>query len=184
MADLPIIVQGPTVVLTPPERENVPTYWRWICDPEANAGLADSGACVTIENEYDWYDSRVAKASPESVNFEMHERNGMRLIGNCGIFDIDRAAGTAECGILIGEKDCWNHGYGTETMVLLARYAFDTLGLSNLMLRVYDFNEHALAAYRRAGFHEVGRRRRIRHGGRLVDEIIMDILPGEVPALP
>jgi len=44
MADLPIIVQGPTVVLTPPERENVPTYWRWICDPEANAGLVDSGA--------------------------------------------------------------------------------------------------------------------------------------------
>jgi len=139
---------------------------------------------VTIENEYDWYDSRVAKASPESVNFDMHERNGMRLIGNCSIFDIDRAAGTAECGILIGEKDCWHRGYGTETMVLLARYAFDTLALSNLMLRVYDFNEHALAAYRTAGFHEVGRRRRIRHGGRLVDEIIMDILPGEVPPLP
>jgi len=85
---------------------------------------------VTIENEYDWYDSRVAKASPESVNFDMHERNGMRLIGNCSIFDIDRAAGTAECGILIGEKDCWHRGYGTETMVLLARYAFDTLALS------------------------------------------------------
>jgi len=57
----------------------VPTYWHWICDPEVNAGLVDTGACVTIENEYDWYDRRVAKASPESVNFDIHERNGMRL---------------------------------------------------------------------------------------------------------
>jgi len=120
----------------------------------------------------------VAKASPESVNFDIHERNGMRLVGDCGIFDIDRVAGTAECGILIGEKDCWNRGYGTETMVLLAQYAFDTLGLCNLMLHVYDFNTRAIAAYRRAGFHEAGRRRHIRHGGQLVDEIIMDILPG------
>ena len=184
MADLPIIVQGTAVVLTPQQRENVPTYWHWICDPEVNAGLVDTGACVTIENEYDWYDRSVAKASPESVNFDIHERNGMRLVGDCGIFDIDHAAGTAECGILIGEKDCWNRGYGTETMVLLARYAFDTLGLCNLMLHVYDFNTRAIAAYRRAGFHEAGRRRHIRHGGQLVDEIIMDILPGEVAVLP
>ena len=184
MADLPIIVQGTAVVLTPQQRENVPTYWHWICDPEVNAGLVDTGACVTIENEYDWYDRSVAKASPESVNFDIHERNGMRLVGDCGIFDIDRVAGTAECGILIGEKDCWNRGYGTETMVLLAQYAFDTLGLCNLMLHVYDFNTRAIAAYRRAGFHEAGRRRHIRHGGQLVDEIIMDILPGEVAILP
>ena len=184
MADLPIIVQGTRVVLTPQQRENVPTYWHWICDPEVNDGLADTGACVTIENEYDWYDSRVAKASPESVNFDIHEKNGMRLVGDCAIFDIDRVAGTAECGILIGERDCWNRGYGTETMVLLAQYAFDTLGLANLMLRVYDFHTRAIAAYRRAGFHEAGRRRHIRHGGHLVDEIIMDILPGEAGVLP
>jgi RimJ/RimL family protein N-acetyltransferase len=117
------------------------------------------------------------------VNFDIHEVYGMRLVGECILFDIDHAAGTAELGLIIGEKDCWNRGYATETVALLARYAFDVLGLSSAILNVYNFNERAIAAYRRAGFREVGRRRGVRHGARMVQEVIMDIVPGEVGGL-
>ena len=183
MSDIPVIIKGMKVGLTPQQRENVPTYWKWICDPEVNAGLTDIGACVSIETEYEWYDNTVAKAGGGNVNFDIHEVNGMRLVGDCLLFDIDHAAGTAELGIIIGEKDCWNRGYATETVALLAQYAFDILGLSSVILNVYDFNERAVAAYRRAGFREVGRRRGVRHGARLVQEVFMDIVPGEVAGL-
>jgi RimJ/RimL family protein N-acetyltransferase len=183
MSDIPVIIKGTRVALTPRQRENVPTYWKWICDPEVNAGLTDAGACVSIENEYEWYDNNVAKAGGASVNFDVHEVNGMRLVGDCALFDIDHVAGTAELGIIIGEKDCWNRGYATETVALLARYAFDVLGLSSVILHVYDFNERAVAAYRKAGFREVGRRRGVRRGTRIVQEVIMDIVPGEVAGL-
>jgi RimJ/RimL family protein N-acetyltransferase len=183
MGDIPVIINGTKIALTPQQRENVPTYWKWICDPEVNAGLTDVGACVSIENEYEWYDNNVAKASGGSVHFDIHEINGMRLVGDCSLFDIDHAAGTAELGLIIGEKDCWNHGYATETVALLARYAFHVLGLSNVILHVYDFNERAIAACRKGGFREVGRRRGVLLGARVVQEIIMDIVPGEVAGL-
>jgi len=183
MTDLPVITKGTRVALTPQHRDNVPTYWKWICDPEVNAGLTDMGACLPIDNEYLWYDNNVAKAGNTSVNFDIHEVNGMRLVGDCALFDIDHAAGTAELGLIIGEKDCWNQGYATETVALLARYAFDVQALSSVILHVYDFNERAVAAYRRAGFREVGRRRNVRHGARVVQEIIMDIVPGKVAGL-
>jgi RimJ/RimL family protein N-acetyltransferase len=183
MSDVPIIIKGMKVALTPQQRENVPTYWKWICDPEVNAGLTNSGACVSIENEYERYDNNIAKASAGSVNFDIHEVNGMRLVGDCALFDINHVEGTAELGIVIGEKDCWNRGYATETVALLARYAFDVLGLGSVILNVYDFNERAVAAYRKAGFREVGRRRGVRHGALIVQEVIMDIVPGEVAGL-
>ncbi|MFA4932275.1 MAG: GNAT family N-acetyltransferase [Caldisericia bacterium] len=183
MSDIPVIINGTKVALTPQQRDNVPTYWKWICDPEVNAGLTGAGACVSIENEYEWYDNKVAKADGGSVNFDIHEVNGMRLVGDCALFDIEHAAGTAELGLIIGEKDCWNRGYATETVALLARYAFDVLGLSSVILHVYDFNERAVAAYRKAGFREVGRRRGVRHGARIVHEVIMDIVLGEVAGL-
>lgn len=183
VADLPVVIKGTKVALTPQQRENVPTYWKWICDPEVNVGLTDTGACVSIENEYEWYDNNIAKAGGGSVNFDIHEVNGMRLVGDCALFDIDHAAGTAELGLIIGEKDCWNRGYATETVALLARYAFDIQGLTSVILHVYDFNERAVAAYRKAGFHEIGRRRGVHHGTHIVQEIIMDIIPGEVAGL-
>jgi hypothetical protein len=49
MPNLPVIIKGTKVALTPQQRENVPTYWKWICDPAVNAGLTDIGACVSIE---------------------------------------------------------------------------------------------------------------------------------------
>jgi RimJ/RimL family protein N-acetyltransferase len=183
MSDVPVITKGTKVALTPRQRENAPTYWKWICDPEVNPGLTDIGACVSIENEYEWYDNNAGKAGGNSVYFDIHELDSMRLVGDCLLFDIDHAEGTAELGIMIGEKDCWNRGYATETVALLARYAFDVLGLSSVILNVYDFNEWAVAAYRKAGFREVGRRRGVRHGARMVQEVIMDIVPGEVAGL-
>ena len=44
MTDLPVITKGTRVALTPQHRDNVPTYWKWVCDPEVNAGLTDMGA--------------------------------------------------------------------------------------------------------------------------------------------
>ena len=51
MSDNPIIIKGRKVALTPQQRENVPTYWKWICDPEVNAGLTTPGrACPSRTN--------------------------------------------------------------------------------------------------------------------------------------
>ena len=49
------------------------------------------------------------------------------------------------------------------------------IGLHNVMLETYVFNERAKRAYERAGFREIGRRRdAVRALGRRWDSILMD----------
>jgi RimJ/RimL family protein N-acetyltransferase len=81
---------------------------------------------------------------------------------------------------MIGEKDCWNKGYGTETAMLLLDYGFRALGLHNIMLTAFSYNERGLRAYTRAGFKEFGRRREARRfGEQAYDVVYMDCLATE-----
>ncbi|MDF2760844.1 MAG: acetyltransferase, ribosomal protein N-acetylase, partial [Thermomicrobiales bacterium] len=58
--------------------------------------------------------------------------------------------------IVIGEKDVWGQGYGTEATRLMAKEAFDTMGLSEIRLEVFNHNLRAIAAYSRVGFEVTG----------------------------
>jgi hypothetical protein len=57
---------------------------------------------------------------------------------------------------MIGDKREWNKGYGTEVTRLLTRYAFETLNLNRVWLRVYEFNRYAIRAYEKAGYRREG----------------------------
>ena len=59
-------------------------------------------------------------------------------------------------------------------------YGFTGLGLHNIWLSVYASNEHAIRAYSKAGFREIGRRREARKiGGQFYDIVLMDCLATE-----
>lgn len=75
-----------------------------------------------------------------------------REIGSVYFRDIDRTAGCAEYGIFIGEKDALGCGYGTQAAQTALAYAFETLGLRRVFLRVLADNGRAVRSYERAGF--------------------------------
>jgi RimJ/RimL family protein N-acetyltransferase len=76
------------------------------------------------------------------------------LIGSCQLHSIDRAAGSAELQIRIGERHEQGRGYGREAVGLLLRHAFGPLDLRRVTLHVFASNAPALAVYRKAGFTE------------------------------
>ena len=83
-------------------------------------------------------------------------------------------------GIVIGEKEYWSKGYGTDTVRALLRFAFEQMNLNRVELGTFDFNERAQACYRKCGFVEEGRRREDRFiDGRYHDLVIMGILRRE-----
>jgi RimJ/RimL family protein N-acetyltransferase len=133
----------------------------------------------TREAREAWYD-RLAKDEPDTTDFLIYERVTIRPIGKTALDQIDHVARIASLGIIIGERDCWGKGYGTETAILMLDYRFTLLGLHNIMLTVDSYNERAIRAYRRAGFKEIGHRREARRrGGRAYDVISMDCLATE-----
>ncbi|MDP8924170.1 MAG: GNAT family N-acetyltransferase [Chloroflexota bacterium] len=175
----PIVnVVGEKVALGPLRRELIPIYLKWVSDFEVTRTLGLALAPMTLEVEQDWYD-RVTKGE-RIVPFTIYERATLRPIGNTDLTSIDHANRTANFGIMIGEKDCWGKGYGTEATRLMLDYAFTALGLHNVLLLVFAYNERGLRAYRRAGFKEIGRRREARRlAGRAYDVVYMDSLATE-----
>jgi diamine N-acetyltransferase len=174
----PVInITGEKVALGPIRRDLLPLYQRWMNDFEVTRTLGARLRPLTHEAEEAWYD----EASKKDILFTLYERATMRPIGNTGLHDIDHFHRGAEFGLLIGEKECWGKGYGTEATRLMLDYGFNALGLHNIVLTVFSFNERGLRAYTRAGFREIGRRREaFRLGGEPHDVVYMDCLSSEM----
>ena len=171
-------IEGELVALGPLRRELLPLYQRWINDLGTTRTLDLPPQPMTLEKEQDWYDQN--SRAENSVPFTIYERDTLRPIGNTGLDGVDHRNRTATFGIVIGEPDCRGKGYGTETARLMLDFAFTALGLYNVMLMVFEFNPAGIKAYEKAGFKEIGRRRKSRMmGGKLWDDIYMDCLSSE-----
>jgi RimJ/RimL family protein N-acetyltransferase len=172
----PLLAVGTRAALGPLRRDLLERYTRWMNDPEAMRGVARRRP-LTMEAEAAWYD-RAAADDGTAAHFTVYDREDLCPVGTSGLMGIDHADGTAEFGILLGERR--GHGIGTDATRLTLDWAFGELGLHNVMLRVFAWNERAMRAYLAAGFREIGRRRAAvvtRHGR--ADVIFMDVLAGE-----
>lgn len=173
-----VTIEGERVALGPLRRDLLPLYQRWINDPAVVRTLGADLRPLLLEDEQQWYEQMVGKTN--AAHFQVYVRAGWRPIGTAGINGIDHQHGVAEFGIMIGEKDCWDQGYGTEVTRLILDYAFNVLGLHNVMLSVYDYNRRGVRAYEKAGFKVIGRRRQaLRLGHKRHDVIFMDALATE-----
>lgn len=100
-----------------------------------------------------------------------------RPIGNIGLVGMDLRNRKTEVGIMIGEKDMWSQGYGSDAMVVLLRYLFDEMNINRVGLYVDVGNHRALRSYEKCGFSREGVVRQYRFkDGRYLDSVQMSIL--------
>jgi RimJ/RimL family protein N-acetyltransferase len=175
---LPERIEGERVVLLRHTPSNLPAFYRWYGDAEiARLNRHQSGPMRRDEIER-FFNVRIL--GMESLALAIHVRGSGRLIGSCAFSQIDGDNGSALYHITIGERDAWNHGYGTEATDLMLGLAFDRLGLHRVTLTVFSFNERAVASYRKSGFVLEGTARQaIWRDGRFWDEFQMGILAEE-----
>lgn len=132
---------------------------------------------MTDERQQGWLHDALTSDGPYFTIYTLYD---MRPIGMTSLSDISPEHASCQHGIMIGERDTWGHGYGTEVTQLMLAYAFDVLGMQNVLLSVYASNTRGLRAYERAGFRRIGvRRNAIRIGRRRVDEVLMDAIPAD-----
>jgi RimJ/RimL family protein N-acetyltransferase len=82
--------------------------------------------------------------------------------------------------IIIGEKDAWGKGYGTEAGHLLLDYAFNRLGFHRISIGVVGFNKRALRFWESLGFEKEGvERDEYFYDNKYSDGIMMSILENE-----
>lgn len=174
------MIYGERLRLRAIERSDLELFVRWLNDPEVTRGLTHITP-LSFAAEQNWFE--------EMLKRPVHERPLMidiRLgedwlpVGDLGFGAIDWRARCAEFGIVIGEKNYWDQGYGSEAIRLLLDHGFGTLNLNRISLRVYANNARARRAYQKIGFREEGLLRQAEfREGRYLDVILMSVLKSE-----
>ncbi len=169
------LLTGKLVKLIPTEPEKAAELWsHWDLDSEYRR-LSDSGPTNL------WPASEIKKYLEEHFDethsFFIQVLEDDKIIGGIELSGFDWVAGNAWVGIGLGERDTWGKGYGTDSMRVLLRYAFEVLNLNRVSLTVFEYNPRGVRSYEKAGFVEEGRGRQwLKREGRRWDMIYMGVL--------
>jgi RimJ/RimL family protein N-acetyltransferase len=130
---------GKECYLSPIDENDAEKFTEWLNDLEVTINLQIYNGIINVDHEHGFLNNLSKEHNYSIIDIEKNE-----LIGNCGFLDIDYLNQTAETGLLIGNKNYWNKGYGSEALTLLLDYGFKALNLNNIMLKVYTFNKRAI----------------------------------------
>jgi RimJ/RimL family protein N-acetyltransferase len=161
------------------EREDLDIIVKWVNDEAVTRHLSDALIYpISRADEMKWLES-ISVANPREKVFAIETKEG-KLIGSVGLHTISWVDRKAELGILIGEKEYWNRGYGTEAMGEILRIAFEKMNLNRIYLRVFDNNSRAIRVYEKCGFQQEGVLRQDHYSeGKYHNTLIMGILKEE-----
>jgi ribosomal-protein-alanine N-acetyltransferase len=172
-------LRGQRVRLRPPERADLPRYQELFSEPEINliyGGLGVPENLARLRRRYDAgeYDTtdRFLILVIEAVG---------TLIGAMVLRNTENLPSrSATFGIIIGDREYLDRGYGTEASTLLLDYAFGVLGYHKINLDFFEYNARAQAMYEKLGFVVEGRRRENHWSrGRFWDDVLMGVTAEE-----
>lgn len=168
------------IYLRPLERGDAAVIAPWFNDQEVTRTML-SYRPMSIGAEEAWIADH-AKGEDMILGIALRETDA--LVGCTGLNHIDQRNRHACFGIVIGRKDLWNQGMGTEATRLVVDYAFSTLNLHRVWLHAYEFNERGVRAYEKVGFKREGvLREDCFRDGRYWNTIAMAIIRADWEAL-
>jgi ribosomal-protein-alanine N-acetyltransferase len=153
MSDI-VFRKGEHVILRPFNRIDVPTLCRWMNDPEVTKYLMRP-LPITENEEGEWVNDLPKRKN--DVVLGIVETVSSKLIGSIGLHGINWQHRTATTGTVLGEKEYWGKGLGTEAKMLLLDFAFNTFDLHCVLSKILATNGRSIAYGKKCGYEEVGR---------------------------
>ncbi len=131
----------------------------WRVDEELSRLDATQPLTISYRDFLAFFEEEIEYPSPQRVRFAIYTPEG-KHIGNCMYYDINPVRGEAELGIMIGDRDYWNRGYGEQSVKVLLRHIFTTTKLKKVYLHTLDWNYRAQKCFEKCGFVPTGRAER------------------------
>lgn len=157
-----IFLEGRKTILRPLNKEtDIPFITRWINDPEVRRFVSNY-LPQSVSMEEKWIDSRMNNMTSDIVfALEALVAPGtFRFIGTMGIHDIHWKDRLVTTGALIGEKEFWGKGFGTDAKMTLLEYIFNTLHMHKVCSDLISYNTRSLHYSLHCGYKIEGRRKR------------------------
>ena len=121
---VPRFLIGEHVYLRPLDAGDLAYIQKWTNDPEIR-GLIGEVRPMSRAKAEAFYER--VKSDEHRVWFIVALKEDDRVIGEAGLLRMFPAWRTTDLSIIIGERDAWGQGYGTDAINLLLDYAFGYL---------------------------------------------------------
>jgi RimJ/RimL family protein N-acetyltransferase len=152
------MIKNRRIILCKKQLDDAVNDYSWKTDPE----LARLDACPPLDmpfNEYLYLYINELQMSPVlKQEYSIETSNGVH-IGNCAYYNVNRFKGEAEVGIMLGNRQYWNQGYGTEAMILLVDYIFNKHNFKRVYLKTLESNVRAQNCFLKCGFTNCGKKK-------------------------
>ena len=169
--ELPLVDEkGVKVRIREKREEDIRNEYSWRIDSELSRVDATRPMTMSYEDFFRYSREEMQFPNYRSKRLAVETLEGIH-IGNIMYYDLDMRSRQAELGIMIGDKEYWSSGYGTDTVNTLLRHLFTTLELDKVYLHTLSWNYRAQASFNKSGFKSV---RDVKRGGQ--DFILMEVL--------
>lgn len=178
-----MFLKSAKIHLRPLEVEDSNDFYQWSCDRDVTQFSISAYAFPQSKSDIaKWLSGINTDSKCISMGIVCNDTDN--LIGYAGIASISSLNRCGEYFILIGDKEYWGRGIGTEVTKLITNYGFQTLGLHRIELTAYANNPSAIRAYEKAGYaHEGVKRQAGYRNGSFIDKVQMSVLAFEWQSL-
>ncbi|MBW7954352.1 GNAT family N-acetyltransferase [Candidatus Gracilibacteria bacterium] len=171
-----IFVNGEKVSLVIPEKQDIDIMYKGINNINILKYLGPIRH-QTRESEERYLDEKLQKADKF---FLIMINETKEIIGGVGFNDYSDFSRIGTIGISLYDETKMGKGYGTESMKLFLKYAFEYIGVHKVKLQVFKNNQRAISSYKKSGFKEVGVfREDVYIMGKYEDSIAMELLKSD-----
>ncbi len=164
-----VFVKGEKVNLREKRIEDAPEDYAWRVDEELARLDATRPLSMSYADFQRFSQEEMGYPSPRSKRLAIETHEGTH-IGNIMYYDIDLRRKESELGIMIGDRDYWSKGYGTDSVNSLLDHIFSTTEITRVYLHTLEWNERARKSVAKSGFKLV---KNVRRSG--MDFVLMEI---------
>ena len=145
------MIVGSKVILRKKILADARNDYTWDTDPELAQLDAASVIATTFSQYLSGYTNELVDFLLTGTRFAVETLDG-KHIGNSIYYNISQTKGEAELGIMIGNRNYWDKGYGADAVTTLVSYIFRQTNLNRIYLKTLESNTRAQKCFQKCGF--------------------------------
>ncbi len=149
------MITGRKVILREKRLADAWDDYTWETDPELAHLDAAPVVAITFSRYLLDYTYELRNSHPTGSRFAVDTLDGQH-IGNCSYYNINASKSETELGIMIGNRDYWDKGWGTDVITTLVNYIFCQTKLNRIHLKTLESNIRAQKCFQKCGFAPYG----------------------------